>query len=86
VDITGINKDAYFEISTTKDNDSKYYVNDVTSTMTGINTITSDKETTNNNVYTIDGRQVRSNVNSADALQGLSKGIYIVNGKKYVVK
>ncbi len=50
VDITGINKDAYFEISTTKDNDSKYYVNDVTSTMTGINTITSDKETTNNNV------------------------------------
>lgn len=86
VDITGINKDAYFEISTTKDNDGKYYVNDVTSTMTGIKTITSDKETTNNNVYTIDGRQVRSNVNSADALQGLSKGIYIVNGKKYVVK
>ena len=85
VDITGINKDAYFEISTTTDN-SKYKVNDVTSTMTGINTITSDKETTNNNVYAIDGRQVRSNVNSADALQGLSKGIYIVNGKKYVVK
>jgi alpha-amylase len=85
VDITGINKDAYFEISTTTDN-SKYKVNDVTSTMTGINTIISDKETTNNNVYTIDGRQVRSNVNSADALQGLSKGIYIVNGKKYVVK
>jgi alpha-amylase len=85
VDITGINKDAYFEISTTTDN-SKYKVNDMTSTMTGINTITSDKETTNNNVYTIDGRQVRSNVNSADALQGLSKGIYIVNGKKYVVK
>lgn len=34
-------------------------------------------------VYNLNGMKVRSNVNS---LNGLAKGIYIVNGKKYVVK
>ena len=34
-------------------------------------------------VYNLSGMKVRSNVNS---LEGLGKGIYIVNGKKYVVK
>lgn len=34
-------------------------------------------------VYNLNGMKVRSNVNSLD---GLAKGIYIVNGKKYVVK
>lgn len=37
----------------------------------------------NADVYSVNGIKVRSN---ADNLQGLSKGIYIVNGKKYIVK
>ena len=34
-------------------------------------------------VYSIDGQLVRSKVNN---LNGLPKGVYIVNGKKYVKK
>lgn len=37
----------------------------------------------NGDVYTLSGVKVRSNANS---LKGLAKGIYIMNGKKYVVK
>src|SRR5574344_325404 len=37
----------------------------------------------NNNVYSITGSLIRSN---AKSLEGLGKGLYIVNGKKYVVK
>lgn len=36
----------------------------------------------NGNVYSIDGRIVRRNA----SLEGLSKGLYIINGKKYLVK
>lgn len=36
------------------------------------------------NVYTIDGVCVKSGVQSSEALDGLRKGIYIVNGKKVV--
>ena len=38
------------------------------------------------NVYSIDGRMVRNNANVGTALNGLEKGIYIMNGKKYLVK
>lgn len=38
------------------------------------------------NVYSIDGRIVRANANVGNALNGLAKGIYIMNGKKYLVK
>ena len=37
----------------------------------------------NSDVYGVNGVKVRSNTHS---LEGLSKGIYVVNGKKYVVK
>jgi alpha-amylase len=86
VDITGVNKDAFYEVSTSKDGNSHYYVNDVTSTMTGISNVTADQAKATGNVYTIDGRLVRSNATGANALQGLSKGIYILNNKKFVVK
>ena len=33
-------------------------------------------------VYTVDGKLVRRNVDSAECLRGLPKGIYVVNGKK----
>jgi hypothetical protein len=47
---------------------------------TGIETITTN-EINNANVYSIDGRIVKQGVNSLD---GLNKGIYIINGKKYI--
>ena len=39
-----------------------------------------------NDVYTISGVKVRSNVKGAAAIEGLAKGIYIVGGKKVIVK
>ena len=36
-------------------------------------------------VYTISGTMVRTADSEANALDGLNKGIYIINGKKYVV-
>ena len=38
------------------------------------------------NVYDLAGRVVRHNVDSANAVNNLAKGIYIVNGKKVLVK
>jgi len=38
------------------------------------------------NVYDLTGRVVRHNIDSANAVNGLAKGIYIVNGKKVLVK
>lgn len=54
----------------------KYGYTNTESHTTGIKSIT----TANNNhaIYTIDGRKVK--------LQNLSKGMYIINGKKFVVK
>ena len=39
-----------------------------------------------NDVYTISGVKIRSNVKSGESLQKLPKGIYIVGGKKFIVK
>lgn len=49
---------------------------------TGIHSITTD-ETSNNDIYSIDGKKVRSH---AKTTEGLAKGIYIQNGKKFVIK
>lgn len=38
------------------------------------------------NVYNIQGVLVKKGVEVAKALEGLPKGIYVYNGKKYVVK
>ena len=38
------------------------------------------------NVYDLAGRVVRHTIDSANAVNGLAKGIYIVNGKKVLVK
>lgn len=53
--------------------------------VTGIKEIKADTDNNNKvfNVYSIDGRLVRQN---ASSLEGLSKGIYIANGKKILVK
>ncbi len=38
------------------------------------------------NVYTVSGQLVRSNVNRGQATQGLTPGLYIVNGTKVIVR
>ena len=43
-------------------------------------------ETNRVNVYSIDGRLLRANVQQEDALMGLPKGMYIVGKKKFVVR
>ncbi len=37
-------------------------------------------------VYSTDGRKVRASVKSSECLAGLPSGVYVVNGKKYLVK
>ncbi|MDO4510636.1 MAG: carboxypeptidase regulatory-like domain-containing protein [Bacteroidales bacterium] len=49
---------------------------------TAVTDVTASKAL-NSNVYTIDGRIVKQN---ATSLEGLDKGIYIFQGKKYIVK
>ena len=84
-DVTDLNADAYFEITTQS---NKYQVKDITSQyVDAINDIQADKVDNGPfNVYTIDGRMVRSNViDRADATAGLPRGIYIINHKKVMV-
>lgn len=50
---------------------------------TGINEVNSAKTASSFDVYSIDGILVKKN---ATSLTGLAKGIYIVNGKKYIAQ
>lgn len=50
---------------------------------TGISTPQTIKPAVSSNIYSLDGRIVRRN---ASSLEGLSKGIYVYQGKKVVVK
>ncbi len=49
----------------------------------GIDHVTVDDHATDDNIYSIDGRLVRHDASSAE---GLAKGIYVRNGKKFIVK
>ncbi len=88
VDINGINQDTYFSISTTKEG-GKYTV-DIVDNPAGIDGVIADQPTaTDGNVYAIDGRIVRrvaATTPISEALSGLQKGLYIVGGKKVIVK
>ena len=53
--------------------------------VTGINPAIVDVDAATN-VYSIDGRLLRRNVKAGEATTGLAKGIYVVNGKKIIVK
>ena len=83
VDVSNIADDRFFEISTQKDGD-KYLVNDVTSTYlpSGIKPIINYDSDASGNVYSLDGRLVRTD----GKLKNLPKGIYIVNKKKIILK
>ena len=83
VDVSNIADDRFFEISTQKDGD-KYLVNYVTSTYlpSGIKPIINYDSDASGNVYSLDGRLVRTD----GKLENLPKGIYIVNKKKIILK
>lgn len=77
VDIGPITTDKYYELN--EMNNGKYTVTDLTSSITGINSIVIDKSAnTDNGWYTLSG--VRMNAKPTQ------KGIYIHQGKKIVVK
>ena len=53
----------------------------------GIDGVTADDDTARTtDVFHISGRLVRSGVDMAQALDGLDSGIYIIGGRKYVVR
>lgn len=92
VDVLNAKTDKYYEISSEMSG-AKYLVNDVTDQYpTGISGVVVDDATVGNtdmNVYTIDGRLVRRNATGTtaeDAVRGLDRGLYIVGGKKVVVR
>lgn len=66
----------------------EYFIDDVleiadgTST-TAIDGVLGDADVISGNVYNLNGQLVRTN---ATTIEGLGRGIYVVNGKKYVVK
>ncbi len=60
-----------------------YYLGTIAEYETGITDVNVATPVINGDVYSINGVKVRENANT---LNGLAKGIYIMNGKKYVVK
>ena len=54
-------------------------------TSSGISNVVLTAKVANNNVYDLSGRMMKTNAKAED-LQGLKKGIYIYNNKKYVAK
>ena len=77
VNVVNISEDKFFEILNEKDG-SNYKVNDVTSTYTGIEAIRTTPSTKDNVIYDLQGRKVSK--------EQLKKGLYIVNGKKVVIR
>ena len=75
IDINNVTTDKFFEISSEMEG-TKHKVNDVTSIYTGIDNVLSER-TTDHRYYDLSGRHIT---------QPKSKGIYIVNGRKVVIK
>ena len=76
VDINNITTTKFFEISSQKDGD-KHLVNDVTGSYTDINEVRSQMDDVKGGIYDLQGRKINAQPR---------KGIYIVNGKKVVIK
>lgn len=57
----------------------------IKATSSGINNVVLTAKVDNNNIYDLSGRMVKLNAKAED-LQGLKKGIYIYNNRKYVAK
>lgn len=80
IDIGPLDEDAYYEIGDIVN--EKFTVNNLTGTITGIQALTTANEFNSTNVYSLDGRLVRTD----GKLENLPKGIYIVNKKKVILK
>ena len=78
VNVENINQTSYLVVSSEKSG-SNHLVTDVT---TGIDNVIMGQPDRTSAVYSIDGRLVRTN----GQIEGLQKGIYIMNGKKFIVK
>ena len=67
------------------DNKSIIYLDNIyfSKVATGVENISADNASSSANVYSVDGRMVKGN---ATSLEGLQHGVYIMNGKKIVVK
>ena len=89
-DVSGITTDAYFEIQKSKDSQGHYLVKNVTANQpTAIADIAVSHNANATSVMAIDGRTVRhfnSAVSTTEVVDGLAPGIYIVNGKKVLVR
>ena len=80
VDVENISTDKYFVISASKDSGNKNFVEDVTEQYaTGIGNVTADTPAAGR-IYNLNGQYV-----GADA-DALAPGVYILNGKKYIVR
>ncbi len=91
VDVLNVKTDKFFEVSAQQQS-GKNIVNDVTGLhSTGIGGVVAPSAgmPRRTDVYTIDGRLVRSmgvGVSQKQAVSGLAPGLYIVGGKKVVVR
>jgi len=75
VDINNIKNTTFFEISDQQES-GKYLVNDVTGSYTDIREVRTQKADSRSGIYDLQGRRVSN----------MQRGIYIVNGKKVVIK
>jgi alpha-amylase len=76
VDINNVSTTKFYEIATQKEGD-KHLVTDVTGSHTGIDQIMNSRQSTaNSKIYDLQSRRVNN----------MQRGIYIVNGKKVVIK
>ena len=73
----------YFTVAGNDEVAAKAITFDIEGTATGIKDIHAVDAAKAGNVYSIDGKLVKAN---AATTEGLSKGVYVINGKKYVVK
>ena len=62
------------------------YVDPYQQGLTGVSTIKANAGAETTDVFTVEGVQVRANVAADKATDGLQKGVYVVNGKKVVVR
>jgi len=76
VNVEDVNTTKFYEISTAKDGNAHYYVNDVTGQHTGIDVLSLQESAAKTGIYDLQGRPVTNP----------TKGLYIINGKKVVIK
>lgn len=75
IDINNVTTTKFYEVSTQKDGD-KHFVTDVTGSYTDIREVRGNMADGSNDIYDLQGRKVTQ----------MQRGIYIINGKKVVIK